>query len=140
MIMGIEFKIFILMVYLLSVFTDFSVATELTGQDIIERMVNRDTGNDFTAYLEIVLTNKAGKEKKQKVTIQRKGSRGETKILIRFTSPATLEGTGFLVWSNKDRNDDPTPPGLQWLPWPFAGSAALLPSKGQYSEKRLRYK
>lgn len=82
---------------------------ELTGRQVMEKVADRPKGKDFSAAIRMTLVNRDGKTRQQEVTIRRKEYGEDTRLLIRFTGPASLEGTGFLVWNHKGGDDD------QWL-------------------------
>lgn len=81
-------------------------AQALTGTDIAQKVFDRDRGDDAYAKIEMTLIDKKGNTRVREMISQRKKSGELEKSLIRFTSPADIEGTGFLSWENKDRDDD----------------------------------
>lgn len=81
-------------------------AETLTGIDIAKKVFDRDRGDDSYAKIEMALIDKKGKTRVREMIVQRKKFGELNKTLIRFTSPADIEGTGFLSWENKDRDDD----------------------------------
>ncbi len=85
----------------------FSISAHaLTGTDIAQKVFDRDHGKDSYAKTEMTLIDKKGNTRVREMISQRKKSGELEKSLIRFTSPADIEGTGFLSWENKDRDDD----------------------------------
>src|SRR4030043_896397 len=81
-------------------------AHALTGTDVAQKVFDRDHGKDSYAKTEMTLIDKKGNTRVREMISQRKKFGELEKSLIRFTSPADIEGTGFLSWENKDRDDD----------------------------------
>jgi hypothetical protein len=74
-------------------------------------MENRDTGNDSKADIRMTLFDRQGRPRERTLTLL--GLRGGPgrpvpgdRSLIRFTSPADIRGTGFLIWEHPDKDDE----------------------------------
>lgn len=77
-----------------------------TGLWVAEQVDRRDTGNDAGLNIEMALIDQKGRETKRNLTIIRKDFEGQDKLLLRFTYPNDIEGTSFLVWEHKDRDNE----------------------------------
>lgn len=78
----------------------------MEGVQIAQKMVDRDEGQDATAKIRMLLIDKGGKKRLRSLITVNKKYGDVSKSYMRFTSPADIEGTAFLTWENKDRDDD----------------------------------
>jgi len=99
-------KVIALFCLILSIWSLNAFAHPLTGKDIAQRVFDRDRGEDSYSRVEMILIDKKGKTRVREMIVERKDYGKLTKTLFRFTSPADIEGTGFLSWENEDRDDD----------------------------------
>ncbi len=83
--------------------TAFSADTEtkssnitMSGKELAQKVYDRENGDDSTAHTIMKLINKRGHERIRDFTSYSKDYGPLIKQLIRFTSPADIEGTGFL--------------------------------------------
>jgi len=72
-------------------------AEDLTGRDIAQRVYDRDVGRDSLAEAEMILVSSGGHERARRLRAYTKTDGPVRKVLIRFLSPADIEGTGFLA-------------------------------------------
>jgi hypothetical protein len=77
-----------------------------TGAEIMERVYNRDDGDDSKAVYDMVLEDKGGDRRVRKMIVYTKDYGKLVKSVTRFTSPADIAGTGFLNWDNSKGEDD----------------------------------
>jgi len=86
----------------------------LTADQIARRVEDRDTGRDSRTSLRMKLFDRHGRARERALTLismrGRDGS-GETgsngdRLLIRFSYPNDIKGTGFLVWEHPDSEDE----------------------------------
>ncbi len=66
------------------------------GRDIAQHVFDRDVGRDSSAEAEMVLRSADGRERVRRFRAFVKTEGSARKALIRFLSPADIEGTGFL--------------------------------------------
>ena len=80
----------------------------LTADDIARRVRDRDTGRDSRASLRMKLFDRRGRQRERALTLLTlKGrERAGDRLLIRFTYPNDIRGTGFLVWEHPDAEDE----------------------------------
>jgi outer membrane lipoprotein-sorting protein len=71
----------------------------------------RPDGDDRTAELYMLLTNKKGKQRERNVITYRKDEDEDSKTVMFFLEPADVKNTGFLTWSYDDESKDDD----QWL-------------------------
>lgn len=69
----------------------------LTGNDIAQKLYERDRGKSSVSKATMVLEDKKGNTRSRTFILQRILSDNLEKRLLRFTSPADINGTGFLV-------------------------------------------
>ncbi|MCG2759492.1 MAG: outer membrane lipoprotein-sorting protein [Desulfobacteraceae bacterium] len=100
------FKISTILISTIAIFlssTVFSADTDskssnitMSGKEFARKVYDRENGNDSTAHMIMKLINKRGHERIRDFTSYSKDYGPIIKQLIRFTSPADIEGTGFL--------------------------------------------
>lgn len=89
-----------------------STATQkLTADDIAHRVQDRDTGRDSRAGLRMKLYDRHGRARERALTLitlrgGRPGAPDGDRLLIRFSYPADIKGTGFLVWEHPSSEDE----------------------------------
>ncbi|NOZ45854.1 MAG: outer membrane lipoprotein-sorting protein [Chlorobi bacterium] len=107
-----------------------SISQNLTGKQIIEKVYNRDTGNDQTSDLSMILINAQNKERVRKLKQFIKDYGTVEKKIMFFVSPADVKNTSFMNWSYDDesKNDD------QWIYLP-----ALRKTKRISSDSKSDY-
>lgn len=76
------------------------------GRAVAQQIYDRDTGKNSYAKIDMILTNAQGEERIRSMVIAVKDYNRLNKRYIRFTEPASLDGTAFLAWENADRSDD----------------------------------
>ena len=80
------------------------------GQQVMENVYNRPSGDDMTADLTMTLTNSRGSTRKRSIT-QFSLDTGEVeKKMMFFLAPADVKDTSFMSWSYDDARDDD-----QWI-------------------------
>ncbi len=78
-------------------FTCTAAASDLTGQQLAQKVFDRDRGQDVTSSAQMVLVNSSGKKKARKLVTLRVTENGLEQQLLQFTDPADIKGTGFLT-------------------------------------------
>jgi hypothetical protein len=76
------------------------------GRALAQKVYDRDDGNTAYAKVEMVLIDKRGSERSRTMVTAVKKFGKLSKRYTRFTSPASISGTGFLSWENANRSDD----------------------------------
>src|SRR5687768_1220373 len=89
---------------------------ELTADDIARRVQDRDTGRDSRAAMRMKLFDRQNRARERALTLtslQAKGNPGAAatapdgdRLLIRFTYPNDIRGTGFLVLEHPKVEDE----------------------------------
>ncbi|MFO7761612.1 MAG: outer membrane lipoprotein-sorting protein [Thermodesulfobacteriota bacterium] len=74
-----------------------AAAEEITGKILAQKIFDRDRGRNSAATAQMVLISKSGSKRVRTFTNKRFMEDGLERQLIRFTSPADIEGTGFLT-------------------------------------------
>jgi outer membrane lipoprotein-sorting protein len=89
--------------------TAFSAETDskcsnipMSGKELAQKVHDRDIGDDSCAHSVMGLISRRGKKRIRNFIIYRKDDGELLKQLIRFTSPADIEGTGFLSFERED--------------------------------------
>jgi hypothetical protein len=89
---------------------------KLTADDIARRVQDRDTGRDSRAAMRMKLFDRQNRARERALTLtslQGKNNSGAAgtapdgdRLLIRFTYPNDIRGTGFLVWEHPSSEDE----------------------------------
>lgn len=101
----------LVVVWLLAGFSEPGVAEELTAREIMQRVKDRDEGDNRISDMEMILIDKRGKERVREMRAFGKDKGKDDYGLIFFLSPADVKDTGFLTYDYDadDADDD------QWL-------------------------
>ena len=75
---------------------------ELTGKELAQRVYDRDIGDDSCAHSVMGLISRSGKKRIRHFIAYQKDDGKLFRQLIRFTSPADIEGTGFLSFEREN--------------------------------------
>ncbi|MDD2558521.1 MAG: outer membrane lipoprotein-sorting protein [Desulfuromonadaceae bacterium] len=78
----------------------------LTPEEVARNVYHRDIGQDMRMTGAMELTSKSGHVRKRELTTYRKDTPAERQVMIRFTSPADIDGTAF--WVIEDTSDNST--------------------------------
>jgi outer membrane lipoprotein-sorting protein len=83
----------------------------LTGQEIIEKVYNRSTGDDMKGDLNMTLTNSRGDSRVRKIMQFTKDFGESEKKIMFFQYPADVRNTSFMTWGYDEagKEDD------QWI-------------------------
>jgi outer membrane lipoprotein-sorting protein len=90
-------------------FSALCVFAQDDAKSIMTRIYAQDTGRDVTLRATLDITGKDGHSVKKKFVLNRIGSFGNGKILVRFTDPAELRGVKLLSVNQ------PGMPDQQWI-------------------------
>lgn len=99
------FVLFILVVYSPAWFAEETI----TGLEIMDKVKNRDAGDDFKALAELIIVSSSGSEKNRKFLLFRKDYGDDSKSLFKFVEPQELKNSGLLIHTFANENN------LQWL-------------------------
>ena len=93
-----------------------SPQARLTADEIARRVRDRDTGRDSRAEMRMKLFDRHGRARERALTLailRGRRSPGAPKtapdgdrLLMRFSYPNDIRGTGFLVWEHSDSEDE----------------------------------
>lgn len=88
----------------------------LTAEAVARRVQDRDTGRDSRTAMRMKLFDRQGRSRERALTMVSLRGRGTPgagpkapegdRLLIRFTYPNDIRGTGFLVWEHPDADDE----------------------------------
>jgi len=79
-----------------------------SAAEIARRVQDRDTGRDSRAELRMKLFDRRGRVRDRALTMLtlRGAEKDADRLLIRFTYPNDIRGTGFLVWEHPKGDDE----------------------------------
>ena len=80
--------------------------TRLSADDIARRVQDRDTGRDARSTSRMKLYDRQGRLRERAMTMASLRASGGDRLLIRFTYPNDIRGTGFLVWEHPQADDE----------------------------------
>ncbi len=101
----------------------------ITGQEIAQKVHDRDDGDNSTSKMKMTLIDKNGKKRVRNLKTYNK-DKGEDKLkLMFFLTPADVRNTGFLTYDyeDSDRDDD------QWLYLPAMKKVKRIASSDKSS-------
>lgn len=91
-------------------------AQRLSADDIARRVQDRETGRDSRSAMRMKLHDRRGRMRERALTLVSLRGRGNPgaaptapdgdRLLIRFTYPNDIRGTGFLVWEHPKAEDE----------------------------------
>ena len=106
-----------------------TLAEDLSGKEIMERVYEREEGEDREAEMKMILINKFGDKRVRELKqFNRDFGEVEKKIMF-FTAPQDIRGTSFMNWTYEDERED-----SQWIYLP-----ALRKIKRISSENKSDY-
>jgi hypothetical protein len=79
-----------------------------TAEWVARQVDGRDTGRDSRLEMTMRLFDRHGRVRERALivtTLRHSGRRGD-RVLVRFTSPSDIKGTGFLVWEHPSAEDE----------------------------------
>ena len=93
------------------------------GRRLAQMIYDRPDGNDMSVHAKMVLIDQGHDARERDMYIYRlKIKPGEVRSLIRFTSPATIDGTGLLTLDDKGKDTE------QWVYLPALDRARRISS------------
>jgi len=101
----------VLLACLIFSFSGALAAQRLTADDIARRVQDRDTGKDSRSTLRMKLFDRHGRARERVLTLMamrggKTGTPDGDRLLIRFSYPADIKGTSFLVWEHPASEDE----------------------------------
>lgn len=86
-------------------------AKELTALEVMQKVEDRDEGDNSTSEMSMILIDKRGNERIRKIKSYTKFKGDDKRRIMFFLHPADVKGTGFLTYDYDDdaKDDD------QWL-------------------------
>ncbi|WP_095147763.1 outer membrane lipoprotein-sorting protein [Pseudomonas sp. Irchel s3a18] len=123
--MSVPNKLFAL---LLVFFCGYSSASELSPKDLVLAVQRNASPADEQVEIDMLLVDKEGSSNRRTATFyqrQREPGSDQDMRLIRFSSPAEMDGSAVLTLENKGRADD------QWLYLPAYHTSRKIPSSNR---------
>ncbi len=113
-------------------------AEDADARAVMEKVDARDDGDNRTAFMEMVLIDKKGKQRIRQIATYIKDQDQDTFRLMFFLHPADVKDTGFLTYDYEDpqRDDD------QWLYLPALRKTkriATVDKSGSFMGSDLNY-
>lgn len=102
-------------------------AADLTAREIMERVINRDKGNDKTSDMEMVLIDKRGFQRVRKIRGFYQELEKQRNSILFFLAPADVKNTAFLTYDHKKGDVDDE----QWLYLPALRKTKRIAGKDQ---------
>lgn len=96
---------------LLLVALSLSTLLAITGEEIAQKVHDRDEGDNITSQMTMTLIDKSNYERVRQLKTYTKEKGEDTLKLMFFLSPADVENTGFLTYDYEDSSKDDD----QWL-------------------------
>jgi len=106
MITKIKNKAILLIIFLFLLIAWPKISIAIDGETIARMVYDRNDGHTAYSEIEMQLIDKHRKMKQRILVTVTKDYGHQRKTYTRFTSPADIEGTVFLVWENAERDDD----------------------------------
>jgi hypothetical protein len=84
-----------------------AVGIAASADQVARSVQDRDTGRDSRALVRMRLVDRRGRSRERALELTaRDGGSGGDRILVRFTYPNDIKGTGFLVWEHPGAEDE----------------------------------
>ena len=136
--MRINLSLSILTVFLVVFFCFPLAAQELTARQIMEKVEDRDDGDNATATMLMILIDKNKRQRKKVFSNFTKDFGKDERRIMFVRSPAPVKNTGFLTfdYDNPDMDDD------QWLYLPEIGKTKRIATSdkdGSFMGSDLNY-
>src|SRR5918993_1620308 len=96
----------------LAAFQPAATQPKLSAADIARRVQDRDTGRDSRAAMRMKLFDRQNRARERALTLTsmeggaKTGAPDGDRLLIRFSYPNDIRGTGFLVWEHPKGEDE----------------------------------
>ena len=101
-------------------------AAELSGEEIMEKVYNRETGDSRTSKLKMILINRHGAERIRELKQYEKDFGEVEKKIMFFISPADVRNTSFMNWTyDSEQSDD------QWIFLPALNKVKRISSENK---------
>ncbi|WP_022852108.1 outer membrane lipoprotein-sorting protein [Limisalsivibrio acetivorans] len=104
-------KILVILMIMTFALTGYAFEDEPEAREIMQKVQDRDDGDDITSDMKMILIDKNGSERVRDMRSFSKDKGEDTMQLMFFTSPADVKDTGFLTYDY----DDPDKDDDQWL-------------------------
>ena len=101
-----------------------AVAEPLTGEDIAQKVWNRDIGDARINKLNMILVNKSGQQRQRTAKSFATDTNDISKTAIYFTSPSAIADTAFLSWDYEASEGT----DKQWLFLPATQRTRTIPA------------
>ena len=103
--------------------------TTLTGKEIMQKVLDRDDGDNIVTIMQMQLIDKNGHKRVREMKTFSKDIRDDEYKLIFFLAPSDVKNTAFLTYDylNDDKDDD------QWLYLPALHKTKRIPASDKDS-------
>lgn len=107
--------------------TSFSFADDAKAREIMQKVDDRNDGDNQASDMVMILIDKNDKERIRKLSVFAKDKGEDTLRLMFFVHPADVKNTSFLTWDydDYDKDDD------QWLYLPALKKTKRIASSDQ---------
>lgn len=78
----------------------------MEGREIADMVYHRNDGSSSSSIAEMKLITKQGKTKLRTIILKTKDYGDLQKTFLKFTKPADIKGTVFLLWENRDHSNE----------------------------------
>ncbi len=131
-------KTAICLITMLFLFTTSGFADDPKARDIMQKVEDRDDGDNQTSEMEMILIDKRSNERVRKIATFARDKGADTLRLMFFKQPADVKNTAFLTidYDDSDRDDD------QWLYLPALRKTKRIASSdksGSFMGSDLNY-
>lgn len=92
--------------FLLTLLGSARSAEPVDARTIIQRVYDRDDGKDSYSKVDMLITDRSGMTTARSTISAVKDFGTLSKSYIRFTSPASIDGTSFLSWQVEGKDDE----------------------------------
>ena len=99
---------------------------DISGKEVMEKVYNRDAGDNRQSNLKMILINKHGSERVRELKQLSASFAGVDKKIMFFISPKDVRGTSFMNWSYQDGRAD-----IQWIYLPALRKVRRISSESK---------
>ncbi|OQY32131.1 MAG: hypothetical protein B6241_11900 [Spirochaetaceae bacterium 4572_59] len=104
-----------------------SIQAEVSGEEVIWNVYERETPDDLKGNLTMTLENSRGDQRVRKITQYTKNTKNDEKEIMFFNSPADVKDTSFMNWSFTQEGKEDS----QWIYLPALKKVKRISSSGR---------
>ncbi len=105
------FSLSVIISVTICLFSQNAYADDPAAREIMQKVEDRDDGDNMTSQMEMILIDKNGKERIRRISMFSKDKGEDTLSIMFFLHPSDVKDTGFLTHDY----DDPEKDDDQWL-------------------------